>query len=42
MGHTDATVKTRPEDDKERGKTVFNTNVSHEFRKDTTTCLFKT
>lgn len=35
MGHTDASVKTKAEDDKERGKIVFNTSISHKFRMDT-------
>lgn len=42
MGHTDAIVKTKPGDDKERGKIVFNTIVSPKFRKDIKTYLFKT
>ena len=42
MGHSDASVKTKAEDDKERGKIVFNTNISHKSRMDITTCLFKT
>lgn len=42
MGHTDAIVKTKPGDDKERGKIVFNTIVSPKFRKDIKTYIFKT
>lgn len=35
MGYTNTSVKTKAEDDKERAKVVFNTNISHKYRMDT-------